>query len=42
MLDILIMGEMIVEIMRDHEDSPLHEAGIASMEAIILYWRLPS
>ena len=28
MLDILIMGEMIVEIMRDHEDSPLHEAGI--------------
>ncbi|MBQ9707826.1 MAG: sugar kinase, partial [Firmicutes bacterium] len=28
MLDIVIMGEMIVEIMRDREDSPLHEAGI--------------
>ena len=28
MLDIVIMGEMIVEIMRDREDSPLHKAGV--------------
>ena len=27
MFDIVIMGEMIVEIMRDREDAPLHEAG---------------
>ena len=28
MLDIVIMGEMIVEIMRDREDAPLYEAGV--------------
>ena len=28
MFDIVIMGEMIVEIMRDREDAPLHEAGV--------------
>ncbi len=28
MTDILIMGEILVEIMRDHEDVPLDEAGI--------------
>ena len=28
MLDMVIMGEMIVEIMRDREDSPLNIAGM--------------
>lgn len=28
MTDILIMGEILVEIMRDHEDVPLDEAGV--------------